>query len=340
MKSLKLFGWFLLSVITIVAIAAWILPAKQHIERSVTVNVSAKTLYEQISKLETFNKFSVWSQNDSLIQNTISGYDGTIGAVNSWKGDPEISGEGKMEITNLKPHESIQHHITFISPRKAEAESELVLQENNGQTTVTWKFDLLTPRPWNILNLFSGIDKKMGKDFEQGLTNLKQIIEANSTAKEEKKYDVKQMNFPATTFATYRLMVKWSDIQQFFAQQLSHIYSEVQKANAESGIPAGLYYTWDEENQEADMAAAIPVPAGTKIEDEMIIIENISASKAIYVDYYGDYGQMIDAYNQIDKYLAANNLKQKTPVIEQYITGPQTEKDSSKWLTKIIFLVE
>ena len=38
---------------------------------------------------------------------------------------------------------------------------------------------MATPRPWNIFNLFYSLDKQMGKDFEDGLTALKNIIELN-----------------------------------------------------------------------------------------------------------------------------------------------------------------
>jgi effector-binding domain-containing protein len=38
--------------------------------------------------------------------------------------------------------------------------------------------------------------------------------------------------------------------------------------------------------------------------------------------------------------MTEKNLKQKTPIIEQYISGPANEKDTAKWLTKIVFLVE
>jgi effector-binding domain-containing protein len=47
-----------------------------------------------------------------------------------------------------------------------------------------------------------------------------------------------------------------------------------------------------------------------------------------------------DAYNSIQQYLSDNKLKAKTPSIEQYIVGPANEKDTAKWITKIVFLVE
>jgi effector-binding domain-containing protein len=67
---------------------------------------------------------------------------------------------------------------------------------------------------------------------------------------------------------------------------------------------------------------------------------NIPASKAVFVNYYGAYDKISDAYNSIRQYLSDNKLKEKTPSIEQYIAGPSNEKDTTKWLTKIVFLVE
>jgi effector-binding domain-containing protein len=156
----------------------------------------------------------------------------------------------------------------------------------------------------------------------------------------EKTYDVKEMNFPSTTYALYRQVVKMNEIQKFFALNLQPIFSEIQKSGVTPGVPTGLYYSWDKEKQETDLAAAIPVPAGTTMNEPTITIETINASKALFIDYYGSYDKLSTAYESFDKYLADKNLKQKFPVIEQYITDPQTEPDPSKWQTKIIFLVE
>ncbi len=35
-----------------------------------------------------------------------------------------------------------------------------------------------------------------------------------------------------------------------------------------------------------------------------------------------------------------NGLKHKAPVIEEYVTDPGKEPDSSKWLTRIYFFAE
>lgn len=340
MKWLKLFLLFLLAVIIVAAAFSYFLPTKQTLEKTTTINAPVGIVYEQLSKLKNFNQWSVWSQQDSAAKYTFSGEDGTVGAATSWKGDPDISGEGKIVISSLEPNKKVIHQLNFTQPQKANAVSTFFLTENNGKTTVTWNFELATPRPWNIINLFFSLDKKMGSDFETGLTALKAVIEQTYGITTSGTYEVMTMDFPATTFASIRQKIKWTDIPAFYSQHLPIIYAEAGKANTSAGTPASLYYFWDEKNQEADMAAAIPVTAGTKMNNAIIQLVNIPATKAVYVNYYGAYDKSMEAYNSIDKYLADNKLKQKTPVIEQYITDPSMEKDTTKWLTKIVFLVE
>lgn len=340
MKFLKPFFFFLLAVLAVTVVLSLLMPTQQKIERSATINAPAAFIYQQLIKLENFNTYSVWSQQDSTIKYTLTGSDGTVGASTSWTGDPEISGKGKIEIVLLEENKTIKHKLSFTQPKKGTAESAFTLNETNGVTTVTWNFELATPRPWNIFNLFYSLDKNMGKDFEESLAMLKTAIEKINGTAPAKTYTVQLMNFPATSYAMIRQQVKWSDLLSFFEEHLPIVYQEVQNANASPGTATGLIYEWDQKNQQADIAAAVPVADGTKIDNPIVQATNIPASKAVFVNYSGAYDKLPDAYNSIRQYLSDNKLKEKIPSIEQYISGPTNEKDTSKWLTKIVFLVE
>ena len=176
----------------------------QRVERSIIIKAPAATIYEQLVKLENFNKWAVWNLRDSSAKHTLTGTDGTVGATTSWSGDPEISGEGEIVIASLLAGKKIVHTIHFLQPRKADARSEFKLEEVNEGTKLTWEFDLATPRPWNIFNLFYSMDKKMGKDFEEGLLLMKAALEIKNPSAVIKTYDVMTMNFPATSFALVR----------------------------------------------------------------------------------------------------------------------------------------
>lgn len=340
MKMMRLLFFFILAVIVVTAALSFLLPTSQKIERSEVINAPAKTIYQQLVKLENFNKFSVWSQQDSAAVYTINGTDGTVGAFSSWTGSPEISGEGKIEITALEQDRKVEHKLHFTQPKEGNASSVFTLNENNGLTTVTWSFEMATPRPWNIFNLFYSMDKQMGKDFELGLAALKSTIEQLAGTAGNNHYEVLTMDFPSTTFAVIRQQVKWSDIYSFQLQHLPIIRSEAIKANASPGTASSLFYNWDEKNQLTDMAAALPVIKGAVLNNSLVKIENIPTGKAVYVNHYGSYEKAINAFNSIHAYLDKHKLKQKFPIIQQYITGPASEKDTAKWLTKIVFLVE
>jgi effector-binding domain-containing protein len=199
-----------------------------------------------------------------------------------------------------------------------------------------------TPRPWNIANLFYSMDKDMGKGFDEGLALLKTNLEQKEgfTDGNKTKFKVERYDFPSTNFALIRQKVKWSDLSGFFLQHYPILFDAISKAGVATGGASSLIYEWDEKSHLADIAAAVPVPAGTKLDNDIITFQEIPASKALLVNYKGPYNNESEAYKAIRDYMRENSLKQKGPSIEQYISGPANESDSSRWLTKIVFLVE
>ena len=340
MKTARPFFVFLLFVIISTLALSFMLPTRQRLEKSISINAPASVVFEQVAKLNEFNQWSVWSLGDSSAVYTYQGTDGTIGASSSWKGHPLLSGEGKLEITAIEPGHTVTQSLELTDPKQVSAISRFTVAEQNGISTVTWNFSLATPRPWNIFNLVADLNKEKGADFEKSLQALKERVEKRTGNTSGRTYDVLTMDFPATRFAMVRQQVKWPDISVFFSEHLGLLYKEAGKQQVSAGSPAGLYFVWDEKNQQTDMGAAITVPAGTHLQGTVFRMEDIPASKAIFVTYTGPYDRIADAHNSLDQYLANKKLQQKIPVIEQYISGPYNEKDSSKWITKILYLVD
>jgi len=340
MKTARPFFVFLLFVIISTLALSFMLPTRQRLEKSITINAPASVVFEQVAKLREFNQWSVWSLGDSSAVYSYQGTDGTLGSSSSWKGHPLLSGEGKLEITAIEPGKTVTHSLELTDPKKVSAISLFTVVEQNGISTVTWNFSLATARPWNIFNLFADLNKEKGADFEKSLLTLKERVEKQSGNTASGTYDVQTMDFPATRFAMVRQQVNWTDISAFFKEHLQLLYKETSRQQIAAGAPAGLYFVWDEKKQQTDMGAALTVPAGSILEGSAFQTTDIPASKAIYVTYLGSYDRVADAHHSLDLYLANKNLKQKSPVIEQYISGPYNEKDSSKWITKILYLVD
>jgi len=340
MKYLKPILGFLVSVVIVTAALSWLMPVKQTVERSVLISAPSTVVYERLSKLQYFNQFSIWSRTDSSAVYTFRGTDGTIGASCAWTGNPDLSGEGKIEITSLDPGKSVTQAIQFSRPEHGKAVSVFTLSENNGLTTVKWRFDLATPRPWNIFNLFSSLDKQMGSDFETSLNSLRDMIQSIPGLAPVKTYNVQELNLPATTYLAVRQQIRKDDIMSFFAQHLPLIKQELIKASLPIGIPAGITYSWDPGSAVTDLAAAFPVPSGTKNSNPIMQVIELPASKAVQVTYFGNYGKITDAYASLEKYIANKHLNRVNPSLEQYTRGPLNEPDSSKWETSLLIRVE
>jgi uncharacterized protein YndB with AHSA1/START domain len=335
MKFLKQFGVLLLFIVIVTAVLSLVLPTRQTIERTTTINAPANIVYDYLTKLENFNQVTVWNKRDSTVKYSKTGTDGTTGAAFAWDGDIAISGKGKMTITALEPNKKITHALEFTYPKKGSANSVFLLNEANGTTTVTWTFEMNTPRPWNIFNLFYSMDEEMGGDFDEGLVRLKKTMEpADATVAAPPVAEIKPMNFPDATYAIIRQRIKWDDIGSFYAQHLSVLNTEAgDKVVATPGLPVSLVYEWDEKTREADYAVGLPVPAGTKVNNSLIQVIDIPASKSVYLEYDGTLPTN-ELYAVVRKYLKENKLDELTPIIEyKYATpGPKTGR--------VIFLVD
>ena len=86
------------------------------------------------------------------------------------------------------------------------------------------------------------------------------------------------------------------------------------------------------------MAGAIPVATNASLNRFATI--TLPAGKALLVEYYGDYHGVAAAHTAIDQYINAKGVHVGMPVIEQYVTDPSLEADTSKWLTRVFYPIE
>jgi effector-binding domain-containing protein len=243
---------------------------------------------------------------------------------------------GKMVITSFTD-DKVALDLIFIKPWKSESKIQFLFSSNEGKTKITWAFQGNFSYPMNIMKLFINMDKQLGADFEKGLEKLKTALE-KLPIKSEQNYAINEVELPTSTYIGKRSTLSFAAISDFYTQNLGVIFQSIKgKKLTMSGAPSGLFFSYDEQKGETDMAAAIPVKENTSIEG----FESWSISgKALKITYYGDYNKVGPAHEAMDEYIKSHNLKMRIPVIEEYITDPMEEKDTSKWLTNIYYLVE
>ncbi|RFS23335.1 hypothetical protein DVR12_09975 [Chitinophaga silvatica] len=338
MKVLKTLAWIIGIILFIIIVLILAAPSNLHVERSIEINAPATLVWDDIVKFEKYNKWNTWKQMDPTAEFTISGEDGTLGATNSWHG--KKIGEGRLQHLELIPYQSIVQKLTFIKPVAAESDVNFYLTEAAGKTKVVWSFNTHYDRPYNIMILF--MKGALEKDFDQGLNNLKSMAEAEVKGPGTPNgidVTVKEMDYPATTYAAIRKTVPISRITDYYRENMETLRKRAQESKLQPGVPCSLFFSWDMKLQQTDMASAIPVPEGTRAAGGFEII-NLPTSKAAYADFYGPYSKIADAHVAVRNFIKDRNRTIVPPAIEMYVTDPETEKDSSKWLTKVIYFMK
>ncbi len=149
------------------------LPDEFQVERTLVVNASPDKVWPHISQLAKWPKWDPWSHADPQIQHKFVGEPG-VGHMMHWAGPS--SGRGQFETVESTHQESIGFKLTV--PQVSEPRFlSFKLVDLGGKTQLTWLMrGENSIRP--IGNYFGlGMDRYIGPMYEQGLSNLKSLIE-------------------------------------------------------------------------------------------------------------------------------------------------------------------
>jgi carbon monoxide dehydrogenase subunit G len=164
------------AVIVLVLIYAVTRPDTFRVERSVLINATPEKVFVLINDLHKWAAWSTWEKMDPSMKKAHSGAVVGKGAIYSWEGNSKV-GKGSMEITESLPSSKVQIKLDFVAPFEGHNLADIVLQPEGGGTRVVWSMYGPTPFITKVMGLFLDMDEVIGKDFEDSLTNLKQVVE-------------------------------------------------------------------------------------------------------------------------------------------------------------------
>lgn len=336
-KFLKVLLILILIVIVIVGILAAIAPKTILVQRSTTIKGSKSAVFAQMTHFKNWPNWSPWYEMDTTVKMTYFGNDGEPGSGYHWAGDPKKSGEG--EITNLALNgDSMQFGLKFIKPWTSEATGYLVASDSGGVTKATWIFTMDNKFPHSVFSVIFNMDKMLGKDFEHGLDKMKQYVENHpepSIAAAATAPAIQDTKFSLHIYAGIRKTMKWSELSNFFKDSYAQIGQTA--GSSINGPAAAIYYKWDTENQNTDVAAVMPV--ANEVTAAGITAIRVESSKALMTVYKGGYASEGIAHDALMSKVKEMGKKEKL-VVEEYIKGPSQEKDSTKWITNIYYLYD
>ncbi|WJG07914.1 SRPBCC family protein [Aliiglaciecola sp. LCG003] len=169
----KLFIGVILVAVLVMGIG-FLLPSDFRVERSVIIKAPSEQIYPLIADLKEWKRWGGWFARDPNMLVTYSGPDSSIGMKSSWTSATE--GSGEMTITALQPNTSVKYDLYFPEFEMGST-GELTLIDVSDGTKVVWRdYGDVGSNP--IKHYFAlMMDSMIGPDFQQGLENLKALVE-------------------------------------------------------------------------------------------------------------------------------------------------------------------
>ncbi len=333
-------------IIIVALLGLWLIislfaPSKTDVERSTVIKASPETIYSYISHLKNMDDWGVWRKMDKDAKYEYTGEDGTVGFRESWDGDTVM--QGSMTITGLEPNKSMKSDLAFGDFMVSKVSMDLAPVD--GGTEVKWSLKNEIPFTWRAMMMFMGMGSSVEKDFDNGLASLKEITEALQEAADKEnaapKTEVQIGDRPAATYVGIKSSPKlpMAEMDKFFMDNAPKLFEALGKANVQPmGPMCGLYFDWNEKEQTTSLMVCAPVAEGTKVKG--LETEKMPAGKAYWVELKGPYSGMKPAHDAIGARIEADSMDYAGPVLEEYLVAPGQEKDSTKYVTNIIYLVK
>lgn len=318
-------------------------PKQIIVERETSINKPATLVKEKMGDLKFFHeRWSPWTEKDPNMKVTYEGTPGQVGHSHTWSGNKDVR-EGVMKISAVNGDTIVEDLSFSTNANNKDATVNLIAKDNGNSTSAKWQMIMKVGFLHRAPMLFINMDKMMGPDFEKGLANLKTVLESSSdestASSAAANYEVKELEWPETNYiGSKKETVEFQNVPAYLEKHLPAIMGEMEKNKIQpEAAPCGIYWTYDEANGKTDMAAAIKAPKGAKVKG----FENFvfPASKVLQVAYYGNYEKTMPAHEAIGKYMKEKGYTQSAS-IEEYVTDPMVEKDTTKWLTNIYYIIK
>jgi effector-binding domain-containing protein len=340
MKALKILLFVVLGLVGLVLILGLVAPKEVSADRSIVIDAPQEAVFNTVNDFKSWESWSPWKAKDESMEITYG--DQTVGEGASYSWVSDASGNGKMKMVESEAPERIRTEIEFDGQGTAYGSWDFEAAENGG-TKATWGFNSRFPFPFNAMLLFQDIGAAVGNDFEAGLALLKDKVEKESSKLADGQkidgFDIKVVELPMHHFLAIQETIKMDKISEHYQENLPKVHKAAMDNKLEmAGMPCGLFYTWDEEKGETKVAQAVPIKSSAKVDGFKTL--EVPESKALLIEYYGDYSGSAAAHGAMEKYIQQTGVEATVPAIEEYVTDPSTEPDPQKWLTRIYYPIK
>jgi len=173
--------WYIFLGVAVLILLLVILVAMQpgdfRVVRSASMGAPPADVFAQVNDLHKWEAWSPWAKIDPAMKQTYDGQPAGSGAIYSWNGNSQV-GEGRMTITESRPSDLVRIKLEFMRPFAGTNDVEFTFKPEGNETVVTWSMAGTKNFILKAFGLFMSMDKMVGGMFEQGLAQMKTVVEA------------------------------------------------------------------------------------------------------------------------------------------------------------------
>ncbi|ASW73131.1 polyketide cyclase [Chryseobacterium piperi] len=178
MKILKWIIIVLASILIIWLVAAALVSGEFKYEKSISINAPAEKVWQNTNTLKAMDQWSPWNDIDLKMRKDWSGTTGQPGEKMCWESKNDNAGKGCQEVKKVDTAgKRIDTSIQFLAPYQSSADTYVTVIPEAGGSKATWGFVSQIPYPFTLMKLFMNMDGAIGKDYQKGLSRLKEISE-------------------------------------------------------------------------------------------------------------------------------------------------------------------
>jgi hypothetical protein len=155
-----------------------------RVERATRIEAPPDVVYALVSDFRAWDRWSPWAHLDPSMKVTYGGTPSATGSTMSWTGNDKV-GEGGMRITETKPPQALAMRLEFIKPMASVNRTDFTFKPDGTGTKVDWVMTGPLDFMGKGMDLFVGMDRMIGPDFEKGLASMRREAEADAKKRAE-----------------------------------------------------------------------------------------------------------------------------------------------------------
>lgn len=296
------------------------------VSRSIEIDRPARMVYKTVNSMHNFNQWSPWPRMDPDAQFTYQGPKSGVGSQMTWSGNQEI-GSGVQTIVETIDNEKVKTKTVFKSKDDAVSFTTYQLTVlSPDKTQVEWIYE--TDSQGDILGRYVGsmLDGMLGPQYEQGLLNLKELIESQPvydfSAISETTVDRQNILFIPIEVAT----------QQDIESELSSAYNRIMGFMERNQLtaatpPMAVFKNVGAGVLEGQGAWRINAAVGVNVDGlsgitSELQLGRIAGGRVLKLTQIGSYQQAEKSYDLLDAYMDEQSLQAAGSPWEVYINDP------------------